>query len=115
MSDIYMQMIQKAAADLAAMQKRIQGRCDCVVWAIPTFGSENGQIVILPADVELDTACYKRPPGYMPRVIRPSDNGASTHISWRTVPYDAQFGILYHALRREPILPALPSTVGRVA
>ena len=108
MADIYRDMIQKAASELAAIQKRTAG--NCVVWAIPTFGNESGQIIVLPEYDDLETRFYNRPPGWMPRVIRPCDGGASAYRYWAAVPYSEQFRTLYEALRREPILPVLSAT-----
>lgn len=114
MADIYRDMIQKAVSEMQRIQKTSVNE-NVIVWAIPTFGSESGQILVLPENTDLETRFYNRPPGYMPRVIRPGDNGASTHRYWATVPYGHQFGILWEACRREPILPNLPATVGKVA
>lgn len=114
MADIYRSMIQKAVSEIQAIQKTgFPG--SVTVWAIPTFCDEAGQILVLPDDKDPEPRFYKRPPGYMPRVIRPCDNRASTFRYWSAVPYSAQFGILYEACRREPILPPYPSTVGQVA
>lgn len=109
MADIYRDMIQKAVADMQRVQKTTYNG-SVTVWAVPTFGNEPGQIVVLPDNEELDARFYNRPPGYMPRVIRPADNGASTFRYWFAVPYSAQFGILYEACRREPILPNVSAT-----
>ena len=69
------------------------------VYAIPTTETENGRIVIAENyDTLPSPVC----------VVRPNDNQASTHQSWVSVPYSAMYGILWQALRIQPILPIHP-------
>ncbi len=115
MSDIFRAIVSQAVVDLQSYQKR-HPMSEPVVWAIPTLGNEPGSVIVTGPNGRPDDRFYNRPPGYMPRVIRPRDNNASTLNSWGWVPFSAQFGVLYQALYREPILPPVTSTVcGRVA
>lgn len=105
----YPRMIEKAVAELQAAQRR-SGTAEVVVWAIPTYGDEAGQIVITSQTETPDARFYNRPPAYAPRVIRPSDNRASNYTTWGWVPYGCQYHVMYEAMRREPILPPLKAT-----
>jgi hypothetical protein len=110
----YRGIIQKAVADLQAAQRSNPFQ-EPIVWAIPTYGNEAGGVVVTGPGSTPDNRFYTRGPRYMPRVIRPRDNGASTFNSWNAVPYAAQFGVLYQALRREPILSPLPEIASKVS
>lgn len=87
----YETIISDAAADLA---RRLRQGQDVNLWAIATNAERNGSIYI-------GTDC----PEFGARLIRPSDNGASTYARWSAVPYSAQPDILWRACRRDPILP----------
>jgi len=66
------------------------------VAAVPTTATENGRVLILG---ETESA----PLGA--NIVRPSDHHASTYSRWGSVPYSAMAHVLWHAMRREPILP----------
>lgn len=104
-NDVYKAIVTQAVADLQAWQRRHPGQ-EATVWAVPTWGNVAGQVIV--AD-SVDPSFYRRGAYYMPRVIRPCDNRASTFQTWGSTPYSAQFGILYAALYREPILPPVPA------
>jgi len=91
-------------AMIADANARIHDRLWCkpwgvrvYVWAIPTQSKDKpGRIAVL-----YDTD--PNPEGG--RIVRPCDNGASTYTTWESVPLSANYGVLWHAMRREPILP----------
>ena len=97
----YDRMIAAAAGKLADAIKNAPWGVRVYVWAIPTQGIDKpGSIKVL-----YDTA----PSPVGGRIVRPCDNGASTYRTWETVPFSANYGIMWHAMRREPILPIEPS------
>lgn len=97
----YDRMIAAAAGKLSDALKNAPWGVRVYVWAIPTQGVDKpGSIKVL-----YDTA----PNPENGRIVRPCDNGASTHQTWETVPFSANYGIMWHAMRREPILPIEPS------
>jgi hypothetical protein len=98
----YSTLVKQAATDLQAALRQCATDSGLTVWAIPTYGNEPGRVIVAHC---LPPELYERGARYLPRVIRPSDNRASRYTSWGWVPYSEQFHVLWHALRREPILP----------
>ena len=92
----YSTMIARCAEHLEQAMREAPFGVHPYVLAIPTTETENGKLV-----VRYDNQDF--PPNA--RVVRPCDNGASTHQKWITVPFSGLFTILHHACRREPILP----------
>ncbi len=87
-------MIEAAARDLIEAMKRKPGQTYVV--AIPTTDAEAGRIAVV-------KDCDPIPA--RGAIIRPCDNAASGHSRWESVPHPAVYGILWQAMRREPILP----------
>lgn len=92
--DVYQTIVADAAKRLEAKLRATVG--NVYVAAIPTTETENGRVLILG---ETENA----PLGAT--IVRPSDNHASTYARWGLVPYSDLAHVLWHALRREPILP----------
>lgn len=96
-SDIYRTMTETAARELESAMRAAARRGDpssVALWSVPTTPERQGALVV---------ACAMPAPGA--RVVRPCDNNASTWRSWREAPFSAYAHILWHACRREPILP----------
>lgn len=96
MSKEYDAMVTDAAQ---AMEKAMHKCWDFTmptVCVIPTTDKEDGRIVIVTPREEV-------PEGAI--IVRPSDNAASAHRSWVSVPFDHIRHVLWHALRSQPILP----------
>ena len=94
MADIYRDMVRAVAGELERALRRAPYGSRIYVWAVPTTEERNGALVAAPDAPE---------PGA--RIVRPSDNGASTWERWECAPYSAFESILWQACRREPILP----------
>lgn len=90
----YDTIVADAATRLEAKLRATVG--NVYVAAVPTTATENGRVLIIG---ETENA----PLGA--NIVRPSDNNASTHTRWGTVPYSNLAHVLHMALRREPILP----------
>lgn len=93
----YDRIIAVAAAELGNALRASPWSSSVAVWAIPTTNERKGRLV-----VGSETPAV--PPGVWPVVVWPSDNGASLHRSWSSVPFSAMQSILWHACRRQPIL-----------
>lgn len=92
----YKTMIAQCALHLEQAMREAPFGVNPYVLAIPTTETQNGKLI-----VKYDNQDF--PPEA--RIVRPCDNGASAHHKWLTVPFSGLFTILFHACRREPILP----------
>ena len=95
----YATIVTDASIELEQALRRLVPGQQIHVYAMPTMAERDGNVVVthkaLPAPA---------------RYVRPSDNGASTHSRWEMVPYSALYGILWHALRCQPILKKIIET-----
>lgn len=93
----YERVITNAAAWLEHATRRNAGISRTYVATVPIFGLAHRRAVIVISDSDT------MPDGAA--IIRPCDNGASTFTQWESVPYSEMRHILWHAMRREPVLP----------
>lgn len=100
--DEYEWHISACAAALRATLERLPAGARAYVYSVPTrSATEPGYLAIAAEDSAMPDGA---------RIVRPSDNSASTFQRWEGVPYSALYGILWHACRREPIL-SIPAAV----
>lgn len=92
----YDRIIDETAAALAMTLRALGDDRRVYVVAYPTTETENGRVMIDASD---------EPITHGGRIVAP---GTGPAASWNHIAYSAQRGLLWHALRREPIMPIHP-------